>query len=245
MRSERNQSEPSGRQRGSDTDSPRTAGHQGLLAGDQVAGAQLDVVPRHRRVVPLQPGQRHAVRVQPRRGHEVRAADQHLRLGQPVARPAARSRCARRSRRRAGVPLPDADDRRRVRVEVAVGVPVGARRGRLGRDRLRRAAGVQPVQPLVGPVGEPGDAVAHPPAAAAVLVHRGARVPIGGQQLDRVPSGSSRTSWVRPPSAGRPSDQTTAAPSDLDLGQPHRGRHHQLGGDRGGPGAESQRGHAP
>ena len=40
----------------------RPAGDHGLLAGREVADHQLGGVPRHRRVVPLQPGQRGAVR---------------------------------------------------------------------------------------------------------------------------------------------------------------------------------------
>ena len=38
-------------------------------------------------------------------------------------------------------------------------------------------AGHEAVQPLVGPVGEPGDAVVHPQRAAAVLVDGGPHVP--------------------------------------------------------------------
>ena len=57
-------------------------------------------------------------------------------------------------------------------------------RGRRFRgERQRLGVGREPVEPLIGPVGEPDDAVARPPAATAVLVDGRARVPPLGQQV--------------------------------------------------------------
>ena len=179
----------------------RTARDDGLLPGGEIADDQLGGVPRHRRVVPLQPRERGAVRRHPRRRHEVRSADEDLRL--------ARNPGVEHDdlvddvdRAVAEVPLADADDPRAVRAELPVGVAVAPRPGRLGGERLGRALGLEAVQALVGPVGEPQHAVAHPPGGTAVLVHGRPRVASLGEQLVRGPVGTA-PDQLRPPALRR------------------------------------------
>ena len=163
--------------------------HDGLAgsAGQHVLGAvggaddELRGVPRHVRVVPLQPGQRDAVGGQARVRDEVGATDQHGRravgldaddLVDDVGRPVARRR-ASRGRRAA----PSGRTRRS-----ACRTPAAHRR--LGGHRDRGVApGVQPVQPLVGELGEPQRPAGDRPGAAAVLVHPRAGVPRRGQDV--------------------------------------------------------------
>ena len=138
------------------------------------------------------------------------------------------------------MPLADADDPRAVRAELPVGVAVAARPDRLGGERLGRAPGLEPVQALVGPVGEPQHAVAHPPGGTAVLVHGGARVASLGQQLVRGPVGTA-PDQLRPPALGRPAlGPHDVAAVHLHLAETDGGRHDDLGRHRGGPGAEGR-----
>ncbi len=141
------------------------------------------------------------------------------------------------------MPFPDADDPGAVRAEVAVGVAVAAWPARLGGERDGLGAGLEPVQALVGPVGEPHHAAVHPPSGAAVLVDGGARVAPFGQQLVRAAVGAA-ADQLRPAALGRPA----LGPDDVDVAvvwavHPHlaeadgRG-HDDLGRHGGGPGAE-------
>ena len=215
-------------------------------AGQHVVGAvggaddQLGGVPRHVRVVPLQPRQRHAVRAPAAgrtRSRARRPAPRELRRRSTrtisLTTSAARSPSAWVSRT-ASTPVGH---------DAEVGVPHAGRHRRLRRHRDRGvAAGVEPVQPLVGELGEPQRAVLHRPRAAAVLVHPGAGVPRapGGRRCT-VPSAERRTITDRPPSAGRDSDHQTSSPSTHDLAEPGRGADDELGGDRGRPAAVGER----
>ena len=229
---------------------PRPACDDRLLTGGEVADDELGGVPRHRRVVPLQPGQRGAVRGQPRCRDEVRAGHQHVRL--------ARAMGIRHRRVEdddlvddvrgpvAVMPFPDADDPGAVRAEVAVGVAVAAWPARLRGERDGLGSGLEPVQALVGPVGEPHHAVAYPPGGAAVLVDGGARVAPLGQQFLRGAVGAT-PDQLRPPALGRaalcPHDVEVAVVWAVHAVHPHlaeadgRG-HDDLGRHGGGPGAE-------
>ena len=215
VRSERNHSEPSGVQRGSDDRLARPAGDDGLLAGRQVAHQQLGVVPRHRRVVPPHPGQRRPVRGQPGRGHEVRTADQHLGLRRRV-RGQPHDLVAHLGGRRAACCSAHADDR----------PPSGrGRRRPSGRRAARRA------RRSAVPASPPGSSrysrwsaqltnqitpsrTHHAPPPYSWTAVRALK-PSGSRSVP-VPSASRRTSWVRPPSAGPPSAHTRSAPSTSD-----------------------------
>ena len=97
------------------------------------------------------------------------------------------------------------------------------RRARAGSGRHRDrgvAARVDPVQPLVGEVGEPHRAPGDRPRAAAVLVHPGAGVPRRGQEVGRpsrpprgapAPSGRPRSAGTRPTTRRR--RRRTTSPS--------------------------------
>ena len=136
------------------------------------------------------------------------------------------------------VPLADADDPGAVGAELAVGVAVAARPGRLGGERDGRRAGLEPVQALVGPVGEPHHTVAHPPRGAAVLVDGRARVAALGKQLVRTTVGAA-ADQLRAPALAR----AALGPHDVRTVDPHlteadgRGDD-DLGGHRCGPRAE-------
>jgi hypothetical protein len=150
----------------------------------------------------------------------------------------------------AEVALADADDPPR-RAHLAVGVPVAAGPGGFGGQRDGFAAGREPVEALVGPVGEPHDAVTHPPGGPAVLVDGGARVhAVREQVLSDCLSAAGGGPVVAPahelgPAAlGRPA----LGPDDVDVAvvwavHPHlaeadgRG-YDDLGRHGGGPGAE-------
>ena len=207
----------------------------GLLAVGQDADHELGRVPRHRRVVPAHPGQQRAVRAEPGRRDEVRPRDQHFRLAR---RPGveADDLVDDLDGRRAVVAFPHADDRAAVGGEVAVGEAVGAQGRGLRGERLRLAALFEPVEPLVGPVREPDDAVADPPRRAAVLVDGGARVEALRQQVDAHPVGAPPHELGAPALAGPPLRPHDSVPVDGQLAQPHRVGHHELGRERGGPG---------
>ena len=205
-----------------------------LLAAAEVADDQLGGVPRHRRVVPPQPRQRAAVRGQARRGDEVRAADQHLRLAGRV-RVEPDDLVHDLGGRRPVVALAHADDRRAVGGEVAVGEAVGARARGLGGERHGVGAVREPVEALVGPVGEPDDAVARPPAAPAVLVDGGARVPALGKQVGASAVGAAAHELGAPALRGPALGPQHVVAVEDELAQPHGARHHRRGRERGGP----------
>ena len=177
VRSPKNQSEPSGAHVGWPIDSrsspPATTVRVAALVDHQPGG-----VPRHVRVVPLEPAERRAVGAPARVGHEVGPLDHHLgraRLvgGEPHDRVGGLAPVG-------VVLLLDAEQRG------AVGAAGRRRRSAgprgtsgSGVSATGLAAGLEPVEPLRGPVGEPQHAVAHPPRAAAVLVHGGAGAVLG------------------------------------------------------------------
>ena len=209
MRSERNHSEPSGRHRGSVTDSLGPARDDRLLTGGEVADDQLGGVPRHRRVVPLQPRQRAAVRGQPRCRDEVRAGDQHLRLARGVG--VEDDDLVDDVRGPLAVmPLPDADDPGAVRAEVAVGVAVAAWPARLGGEREGSPPGSSRYRRWSAQsVNHTTPSCTHQPAPPYSWTAVRALRP-SGSSSSVPPSARRRTSCVRPPSAGRPSAHTTS-----------------------------------
>ncbi|HZD15692.1 MAG TPA: hypothetical protein VE196_11345 [Pseudonocardiaceae bacterium] len=150
----------------------------GVCTGREIAHSKHGVVPRHRRVVPADPGQAGPVRVQSGGCHEVRAGDQQLRwavtlYADDLVAHVEHATAARR------VTLTHRDEHP-AGPGVAVGVPVPARDRGHRRDRNWRDAGIDTVKPLIGPVREPHNTVSHPPRRTAVLVHRGPGVhPVG------------------------------------------------------------------
>ena len=143
--------------------------------------------------------------------HEVGAGDDHLGL----------AAAATGSRTISLTTVPSASWRSRtqaiggaVGADVAVGVAQAPGHGRLGRDRHRLRSRLEPVEPLVGPVGEPGDAVAEPRRARRRT--RGRRCArstarAGGRRRCRRPAGA-RGRCGRPP-AGRSSSHQRSSPS--------------------------------
>ena len=190
-------------------------------------------------VVPLQPRQRDAVGGQPRVGDEVRAADQDL---------GARRRATRTISLTTSAAPPEAGWVSRTAStpsggDAQVGVPHAGRHRRLrGHRHGGVAARVEPVQPLVGELGEPQrarPATVHAPppySCTRVRAFQGA-----GRTSVTVPSGERRTTTDRPPSSGRDSDHHTSAPSTHHLAEPGGRADHELGGDRGRPAAGGER----
>ena len=174
------------------------------------------------RVVPLQPGQRDAVGRRPRVGDEVRAADQHRVVPSAAMRTISLTTSAAR---------PPAGCVSRTASSPPSGDPTGRRAGRRPapaapghRDRAL-AAGVQPVQPLVGEVGEPQHAAGRPSTR-----RRRTRAPgcgrstaAGRTSVDRPVGGAADDRPTGRPRAGRASDHQTSFPSTHDLAEP-RGR---------------------
>ncbi len=154
---------------------------------------QLGAVPRHRRVVPADPGRVPTIRADLGTGHEVVAGGEHQH------RVLVHGRRARTRQRhqlpphvgagRPGDPLPHTPHLAvRPRHEIGVAVPVPHRRLRTDRDRLRRrVVRRDQVHPLIVPVGEghlvTGAGAHHRPRPAAVLVHPVAHVPRRAQHL--------------------------------------------------------------
>ena len=223
---------------------------RGTVIGTGDGGDQdLGVVPRHVRVVPLHPGD--AIPVGDREGDEVGPLDEGddaVRVGR--GRPVERDRhhlvrrlavCGDGLR---GVVLRDRHQPLVVEPrDLGEAQPAGEHRD--GGQRHRIGAGVDPVQPLVVPIGEHHDALPHRPGPAAVLVHLGADVPGGaaGSGPGRGRFGSRPgpcTNWLRPPSSGRDSLHQTSFAVGSDL--PDRGdTFDQLGRrDRRRPRAERQ-----
>ena len=192
-------------------------------------------------MVPLDPAQARAVRRPAWVRHEVGPAHDHLGLGRPdragpqvepddlvdhVGRASARV-----------VALPHADQRAAIGRHRAVGPAVPPGDGRLGRDRLRIAAGREAVEPLVRPAHEPHDPVPHPPRSPAVLVRRGPRVASLGEDLSGAPVRTSAHELGAPSllrALLRPPQVVAVGPH---LRQPGGGPDDQLRGDRRGPGA--------
>lgn len=218
-------SEPSGCQLGSGHRLLGTTGDEHVAPTVELAHAQPGAIPRHVRVIPLNPAQPLPIRTPPRVAHEIRAAHEYLGSGRPVRCQAddlisyVESTIARR------VMLPDACDPLSVRREITVGIAVTAFHSRLWHERLGRARlRIEPVEPLVIPVHEPHHPVARPPRPAAVLVDRspgiltlpeqisGAPVARPADELDPSPLG--RTTL-------RPDDVLTVHPNVVEL---NRGR---------------------
>jgi hypothetical protein len=104
----------------------------------------------------------------------------------------------------AQVSLPHADPGRTVGGDPSVCEAVRAARLRRDRDGLViRAA--EPVEPLVGEVGEQDHPAVDGERAAAVLVHLRADVVAVVDDVDGDANASARIRAVRPPSSGRPS----------------------------------------
>ena len=187
----------------------RAAGDEPLAGDAAVAGElrrpQLGAVPRHARVVPREPGETAPVRADARRGVEVVAGGDDARLGRSVGGQAHQLV----DHLAVGlVPLAHAHEQAAVGRDAPVGVAVGARGRRSGRDRARGAPGgrrgspagprprrllagrpqVLPVQALVGLVAEDDALVAVLAAegdvhAAAVLVHERPGADAGGRDV--------------------------------------------------------------
>ena len=148
----------------------------------QLRDHHLGPVPGHAREVPLQPHEPAPVRREagtrvevpsrrhdPRRRLPVGGHHHELVVREPLAR----------------VALPDADDQATVRRHAHIGepVPTGDRGG--GRDRDGVGAWIEPVQPLVGEVGEDHRAPVDRVVTAPVLVDLGADVEAIGGEVDR------------------------------------------------------------
>ena len=170
-------------------------------AGQQRGHPQLGAVPRHARVVPghqCQPGPvgRHGGR-----RHEVRAGPEHHHLPGAVQRDGDQLV----HDPLAGL-LAHAQQVRPARQELRLGVPVD--RTGVGRQRSGGAALDQP-EPLVGEVAGHERVAEREPAGPAVLVHPGARVEPGRQDL------------LDGPVAGPAQDGRAAALGRAGLGPPH------------------------
>ena len=144
--------------------------------------------------------------------------------------------------RAGGVVLADDEQPPAGRRRAAVGPAVARGHLRLGGQRRRRGRVGEAVTGTGTAAGRPSRRrqtarVAHPPGAAAVLVdRRSARWRPAGRSVDRpAPAGRHRTSWMRPPSAGRRLDHQTSSPSTATPPSAGRRLHHQLGGDRRRP----------
>ena len=151
----------------------RAAGHEArLLRSVKRRDPELGAVPRHVRVVPAGPGQLRAVRTEPGERVEVAPRREHARLALAVGR----QRDQLVGRLAGAVGLAHAHDQPPVRAHAAVGVAHRAGLRRLGRDRARRLARIEAVEPLVGEVREEGGVLVEEPGTAAVLVHSRAHV---------------------------------------------------------------------
>ena len=166
--------------------------------------AQLGAVPRHRRVVPAEPGRVPPVRGQLRHGQELVARAQHP-LAAAVQRRSRRApaRCRSAAARCCvrGPPTPRPAAR-----------PADRRSGRSGAPRGRRqrhhAGFAQRVNPLIGPVREHHHTVGDRPRPPAVLVQPVADVPRRRQHV----LGTARH---------RPDQRDPALLSRSRLGPPH------------------------
>ena len=132
-------------------------------SGSNAATRRQRGVPRHVRVVPLEPGEPRPVRREPRGGDEVGALDEDLRV-------AAVERDGDDGVGRLGVHgVVLADGVEAAAGEVRPEVGVAPRTGR--RDRHRRlGTRIEPVEPAVGELGEDDDPADHDVRTAAVLV---------------------------------------------------------------------------
>jgi hypothetical protein len=125
----------------------------------------------------------------------------------------------------------------------AVGVAVAHRHCRLGRDHDWLAARFEPVDALIGPFGEPHDAVAHPPRRAAVLVYPGAGVP---RRSEHVGGGGAGVEWTALQCGAAALSGSLLRPPHVtavngDRTRRRRRPHHQLRGDRRRPRPERHR----
>ena len=176
-------------------------------------------------MVPARPRERRAVRAEPGEGVEVAPGREQARLASAVG--GQRDKLVRRLVPAVG--LAHAHDQPPVRAHAAVGVAHRARLGRLGRDRPRRLARVEAVEPLIGEVREEGAAAVEEPGAAAVLVDAGSHVHLRrGHVLPIVDE--RRAPFVLGPSLEPPGRAVLAEPR---LREPHpRLRRHGRGQGR-------------
>ena len=212
------------------------------IGSGELANPQLGAVPRHVGVVPLQPAQVEAVGAHPRCRDEIRTGDDHDRLAAGLGLDGDQlivdlTAC---------VALADADDPPPIRGEGAVGVAIAHRFRRLGRERHREVepswlgVGINPVEALIGPVGEEERVVVQPPGAAAVLVHPGAGRELLAEHLDGIatqPVAHHRDPTGLLGARFGPPDVIVADPA---LAQADGAGDHQVGGDRRRPGPVGQ-----
>jgi hypothetical protein len=140
-----------------------------LSSGTEIRDEELTAVPGHPRQVPGEEAEPRAVGRDPEIGVEVTAACDDARLGRAVRRhcyelvedvphPAARR-----------MPLADTDPEAAVRRNSPVRVPMSPV-PHLGRDRHRRPAGIDTIEPLVVEVGDVRGSIVDAVGASAVLV---------------------------------------------------------------------------
>ena len=189
-------------------------------------------------MVPRDHGKPGAVRTRARCDREIRAVDENFGFRLPVGGQAHdlvahidRTPSAGR------MALPDRHEGA-VRTECAVGVTIPARHGGCAGERDRCTPGLDPVQPLIGPVDEIQHPVAHPPCGATVFVHRSTRVHPLRQQVGTGSVGSAAHD-LGPASFGR----TAFRPVHVDpvhphLTETHRGADDMCGGGGSRPGPE-------
>ena len=241
VRSLMNVSDPSGRHRGSDTDSSGPPATSVSVAGVQVAHHQPGPVPGHVRVVPLDPAQPPPVaapaagsRRSPGRspatsGCDGRCAVQADDLVDDVDRAAPVRRVVLAHARRSVWPSGDTSPSAYRSPRGVAGSGVSGSATRRSADRAGTAA---------GPAQEANHTTPSrsPPRPAAVLVHGGAGV-LPRARAARSPPRARRAGparSARPRRAGSPTT-TTSSPSTADLAQPDRLRHDHLRGDRRRP----------
>ena len=165
---------------------------------------ELGAVPRHVRMVPLNPRQELPVGADDRIRIEVRAFDEHA--------------TRHRDDRVLSTLLAHTDQSRSRNINASVRVTCAR-----GCDRLRHAVRLLLIDPLIGEVRKEHRAVMDGIGAAAVFVHARADVEPRRRHIDdlirrlhpgaRARRGDRLTITLRPPSDARPSSQYTSSPS--------------------------------
>jgi hypothetical protein len=181
----RHEVEPAvGRPRGLEDRFLGTAGdaHRRLrhAAGVQVREEEGRAVPRHVRVVPLQPRELRAVGAQHGIGIEVRAGGQHDTGGGRRGAERNRHECRRRLRVALRVVFADAEQALPGRVHSALRIEVA-----FGRERLRRLPGGEGVELLVGEVRGVDRALMHGVGSTAVFMHARADIEVARRDVHR------------------------------------------------------------
>ena len=197
-----------------------------------IGDPEFRAVPRHLRMPPREPGQLRAVGAEPRRGVEiVTGCDDHWRCRWAVdwQHDERGLRFAFRGR----VILAYAHKSSARRIDREVGVAIRSRR----RERFRRAARLQPVQPLIRQLRVVDDAAGHRVGIPAVFLD--ARADIWPPAPGRAPPSRRPGGVLRPP-PGRP-PRAFLLPSKC---RRRRGRPGP-GGRRGGGGPRPGRGGTP